>query len=272
LLFLLSSRIYRLSLVENIDDNEKYLDMAYRQWLWFERWFNLDKYEYLKKVSSSGALVQERPMAFFEGSDYKEKIHPPWAEGWVWTGDQGMLVGALSDMLAVRNELATWLDRSNMAPDFDVVAFEKKIRSLIMQIGSGVKSALISDIDGIIREAPCSSSFGPVHGNDYLAGRGIMMRYLGAKEERALLGVDLSSNIMATVDAIWQTRNISNCQFQPEFTTLENDKLYVQQFRKLWGLADDTFKWDIKKMKEKNRNGVCQSVGLDALGAAIKFL
>jgi len=271
LLFLLSSRIYRLTLAENIKDNDKYLDMAYRQWLWFEHWFNLDKYEYLKKISPSGALVQERPMAFFEGSGYQEKIHPPWAEGWIWTGDQGMLVGALTDMFSVRNELEAWIARKNIDPGFDPLAFEEKIRALIKLLGNGVKMALISDKDGIIREAPCFSSFGPNHGNDYLAGRGIMMRYLGAKEEKALLGVDLSENIMATADAIWQTRDTAKNQFQPEFTTLENDKLYIEQFRKLWGLADNIHEWDIKKMKEQNRQGVCQSIGFDALGAAIKL-
>ena len=272
LLFLLSSRIYRLSLVEDINDNNKYLDMAYRQWLWFEHWFELDEYEYLKKISPSGALVQERPMAFFEGSDYQEKIHPPWAEGWVWTGDQGMLVAALTDMLTVRNELKEYLVKSTIAPDFNTISFETKIRALIKLIGNGVKTALIGENDGIIREAPCLSSFGPNHGNDYLAGRGIMMRYLGANQEKALLGVDLNENIMVTVDAIWQTRNTVNNQFQPEFTSIENDKLYIDQFRKLWGLADNVHEWDIKKMKEQNKQGVCQSIGLDALGAAIKSL
>ncbi len=272
LLFLLSSRIYRLSLEEDINDNDKYLDMAYQQWLWFENWFELDEYEYLKKIPPSGALIQERPMAFFEGSTYQEKIHPPWAEGWVWTGDQGMLVAALTDMLAVKNELTDYLVKSNIDPDFNTVAFETKIRALIKLIGNGVKTALIGKNDGIIREAPCLSSFGPVHGNDYLAGRGIMMRYLGANEEKVLLGVDLNENIMATVDAIWQTRNPANNQFQPEFTSIENDKLYIEQFRKLWGLADDVHLWDIKKMKEQNKYAVCQSIGLDALGAAIRSL
>ena len=272
LLFLLSSRIYRLSLIEDINDNDKFLDMAYRQWLWFEHWFELDKYEYLKKLSTSGALVQERPMAIFEGSDYQEKIHPPWAEGWVWTGDQGMLVAALTDMLAVRNELSDYLIKSNIDPKFNVGIFESKVRTRIKSIGKGVKHALIADNDGIIREAPCLSSFGPNHGNDYLAGRGIMMRYLGANEEKALLGVELKENMMATVEAIWKTRDTTNNQFQPEFTSIENDKIYIKQFRKLWGLADDVHEWDIKKMKEQNKFGVCQSIGLDALGAAIKLL
>ncbi len=272
LLFLLSSRIYRLTLTENISYNYKYLDMAYRQWLWFDNWFELDKYDYLKKTSPDGALVQERPMAFFEGSDYMEKVHPPWAEGWVWTGDQGMLVAALTDMLAVKNEVGDWLAKNNIQPDFDIVAYEKKIRFYLTLIGGGVKEALIGNNDGIIREAPCKSSFGPIHGNDYLAGRGIMMRYLGADEEKTLIGVDLSENIRATADAIWQTRDTVSNQFQPEFTSLENDKLYIEQFKNLWGTADDIRIWDIEKMKEQNKQGVCQSVGLDALGAAIKLL
>lgn len=269
LLFLLSSRIYRLSLAESWPDNEKYLDMAYRQWLWFNEWFELDSYQYLKELSTSGALVQERPMAFVEGSTYQDKIHPPWAEGWVWTGDQGMLVAALTDMLAIKNELSIYLTTKNSDAEFDVKAYESRIRDLIKLIGQGVKNALIADVDGIIREAPCLSSFGPEHGRDYLAGRGIMMRYLGSEEERTLIDVDVSENIRKTVKAIWETRDKTNNQFRAEFTSRENDALYVGQFRELWGLADDVHEWDIKSMKEKNKFGVCQSIGLDALGAAL---
>jgi hypothetical protein len=218
------------------------------------------------------ALVQERPMAVFEGSNYQDTVHPPWAEGWVWTGDQGMLVAALTDMLMVRKELAEWLEKTNTDPDFNPNTFEQRIRYLIKQVGEGVKTALVYKKDGIFREAPCLSSFGPVHGNDYLAGRGIMMRYLGAQDVKILLGVNLDENIKATAEAIWETRDVTSNQFQPEFTKPENDKLYIQQFRTLWGLADEVYKWDLKKMKTKNRNGVCQSIGLDALGAAIKLL
>ena len=99
-----------------------------------------------------------------------------------------------------------------------------------------------------------------------------MMRYLGAEEEKALIGIDLSENIKKTLNAIWETRDTSNNQFQPEFTTVANDQHYVAQFQKLWGLADDVHKWDIETMKEKNKDGVCQSIGLDLLGAAIKTL
>jgi hypothetical protein len=273
LLFLLSSHIYRLSLEKDvIADNEKYLDMAYRQWLWFDKWFKLEKYQYLKKFSPSAALVQERPMAFFEGSDYMNKEHPPWAEDWVWTGDQGILIAALTDMYQVRHELADWLIKNNVDKNFDVDAFGERIRSLVKLIGYGIKTALVSTEDHLFREAPCLSSFGPVHGNDYLAGRGIMIRYIGSSDEKNLLDIDFRDNFIATADAIWETRNKENNQFQPEYSNPENDQLYIEQFRKLWHRADDVQKWDIKKMKEQNKYGVCQSIGLDVFGAEIRLL
>ena len=272
LLFLLSSRIYRLSLEEEIADNKKYLAMAYRQWIWFNDWFNLGEYEYLKKISGSGALVQERPMANVTGSDYTNKEHPPWAEGWVWTGDQGLIVAALTDMYLVRDQLSEWISKNNIETNFDKNEFGNRVRYIIQEIGKGIKTALVSEKDLIFREAPCLSSFGPAHGRDYLAGRGIMLRYIGAKEEKELLGIDINENINATVKAIWETRDKTNNQFQPEFTSRENDKNYISNFERLWGYADYVYKWDLNKMKEKNRFGVCQSIGLDALGAAIKSL
>lgn len=272
LLFLLSSRIYRLSLEESISENDKYLEMAYRQWLWFDQWFKLEKYEYLKKILTSGALVQERPMALIDDSDYTNKEHPPWAGGWVWSGDQGLVIGALTDMYLLRDQLSEWITKNNIDDNFDSTDFEHRILYLIKEIGKGIKTALISSKDSVIREAPCLSSFGPNHGRDYVAGRGIMMRYIGSEEEKKLLGVDLNVNIKATVRAIWETRNKENNQFQPEFTSTENDKYYIENFQNIWGNADFVYKWDIKIMKEQNKNGVCQSIGLDALGAAIKSL
>ncbi len=76
---------------------------------------------------------------------------------------------------------------------------------------------------------------------------------------------------MATVEAIWQTRDQSDNQFKPEFTTVENDKQYIGQFRRLWETADEVTKWNLEKMKEKNKLGVCQAIDMDALGAAIKM-
>ena len=272
LLFLLSTRIYRMAKAEGRDDTGKYLDMAYRQWLWFSEWFKLDEYHYLKNLSTQGALVQERPLAEFEGSGYNEKIHPPWAEGWVWSGDQGMLVAALSDMIAMKSELEVFVKSNKPNDSFNAGLFGKQALRIIREIGFGVKNALVAEADGIIREAPCLPSFGREHGRDYIAGRGIMMRYLADPSVKQLVNADLDNAVLNTVAAIWGTRDKANNQFQPEFTTEANDQGYVQQFRGLWGIADDVHKWNLDIMKEKNRYAVCQAVGLDMIGAAIKTI
>ncbi|HUZ57832.1 MAG TPA: hypothetical protein VMU83_03525 [Hanamia sp.] len=271
LFFLLSARIYRLKPAENISDNEKYLEMAYQQWVWFDSWFKLGEYEYLKKTTSGGALVQERPTAFFEGSDYAVTVHPTWEKGWLWTGDQGMLLTALTDMLAIKNNLAAWITKNKIKSEFNADDFEKRIKHYIVLLKKGIKTALINDTDSIIREAPFTSNFGPEFGNDYLAGRGIMMRYLGILDKKNTR-LDFQRSIQATADAIWQTRDRLNNQFQPEFTNAENDKLYIQQFKAQWGLADNIFKWQIETMNEQQKFGVCQSIGLDALGAVIHLM
>lgn len=271
LYFLLSVRIYRLMKRENMEDSEQYLDMAWRQWVWFDSWFQLKKYDYLKRTLSGGALVQERPTAFFDGSDYADMEHPTWEKGWLWTGDQGMLLAALTDMLAIKNDLAAWITKNNLVVDFESDMFEKKVIHYITLMSKGIETALISNKDHIIREAPFKSNFGPEFGGDYLAGRGIMMRYLGTLDKNATQ-VNFKNSIEATANAIWQTRNKSDNQFQPEFTSVENDQLFIQQFKEQWGLADNIFTWQIEQMNEQQKFGVCQSIGLDALGATVRLM
>ena len=245
--------------------------MAYRQWIWFDSWFKLEKYGYLQKLTNGGALVQERPMAFFEGSDYKDTTHPTWQKGWVWTGDQGMLLAALTDMLAIKNNLADWIRRKKIETGFSLVDFEKSLNNYINLLSKGIKAALIANADLIIREAPFNANLGPEFGNDYLAGRGIMMRYLG-KLSGQMNPIKFSKTLKATSAAIWQTREALTNQFKPEFTNIENDKLYVNQYRKLTGMGDDVHKWQIETMNEQQKFGVCQSIGLDAFGAVINNL
>jgi hypothetical protein len=271
LFFLLSTRIYRLTLEEGIANNERFLGMAYSQWVWFDSWFKLDKYDYLEKLSSGAALVHERPTAFFEGSGYKEITHPTWEKGWVWSGDQGMLLAALTDMLSIKIDLAAWVLKNKIDPEFKIGDFENTVTTYINLLSKGIKTALTGNADGIIREAPFNANFGPEFGNDYLAGRGIMMRYLGTTAKQ-FNQIDFSKNTKATAGAIWQTRDATTNQFQPEFTKVDNDKLYVNQYRKLTGIADDVYKWSLEAMNEQQKLGVCQSIGLDAFGAVINSL
>ncbi len=270
LLFLLSTRIYRLTSDDGITGNEKYLEMAWRQWRWFEHWFGLTEYEYLKMITPTSGLVQERPMAFFEGSGYTDKTHPTWCEGWVWSGDQGMLLQALTDLLAMKDELAAWHSDKRLEPELELNKFEDRLQELIQIIGRGIKEALVGRTDGIIHEAPFKCSFGPEHGRDYLAGRGIMMRYLGNREVNQLLNVDFNENINATLEALWRTRDSTNNQLQAEYTSAANDAVYIKRFREIWGSADDIRIWETPYKEEKQM--VCQSIGLDALGSVLKLL
>jgi hypothetical protein len=107
--------------------------------------------------------------------------------------------------------------------------------------------------------------------NGDLAGRGIMMHYLGVPAIATLTGIDLPSSIDAFVDALWRTRDATHDQFQPVFTLESNDRLYIAQYKKLMGAADNVRVWDLQAMDKQQKQGLCQSIGLDALGAAIRL-
>lgn len=216
--------------------NEQYLEMAYRQWLWFDSWFKLTAYGYLQQLGNNAVLVQERPTAFFDGSDYKNTTHPTWEKGWVWTGDQGMLIAALTELLSIKNDITAWITRTHFDAGFKSDVFENSINHYLKSLAKGVKIGLTGNTDIIIREAPFKANFGPEFGNDYLAGRGILMRYLG-QLGNITAGINFNDTIKATAAAIWNTRNTDSNQFSPEFTSIESDELYARQYRKLTSLG-----------------------------------
>ncbi|MGH2644619.1 MAG: hypothetical protein ACRDE2_11765, partial [Chitinophagaceae bacterium] len=77
-----------------------------------------------------------------------------------------MLLAALTGMLAIKNDLAKWMAKNKTVEDFDVNIFEKEIKRYIVLLSKGIETALISDKDHIIREAPFNSSFGLEFGDD----------------------------------------------------------------------------------------------------------
>ena len=90
-------------------------------------------------------------------------------------------------------------------------------------------------------------------------------RDLTAKDFFGIADKDVSElNLIDRINLFFKKQKV-------EFTTEENDTKYIAYFRKLWGTADDIRVWDIEKMKVQNKYGVCQSIGLDILGAAIKL-
>jgi hypothetical protein len=232
--------------------------MAYHQWLWFSKWFECKDNEYLKCFKDNAALVGERPLA--TGSDYQNMSHPTWSEGWVWTGDQGLLIGGLLDLLTLKDNLTEYLN-----PNFDT-----EVRQIIQKLVRGVQEALIGKGDGIFHEPPCLSSYS-TYANEYRGGRGILVRYMGVQDIKNLLGVDFTANILQTIKAIWSTRDNDSNQFQPEFATDPQSAEYFMQFKNLLGYSDDVTGWNIDSNDTKVNDAITQAVGLDFLGAALSI-
>ncbi|WP_316801843.1 hypothetical protein [Pedobacter nototheniae] len=270
LFFLLSIRNYKQAKTAQMADRDKYMEMIYKQWLWFDSWFKLEKYQYLKKISNNAGLVQERPMAIVSGSTYTNITHPTWEEGWLWTGDQGMVLAALCDLRSIKKDIYTWVTENKIDDKFKMTSFESSIENYILLIAKGIEQGLVGENDGVIREAPFTANFGAEFGNDYLAGRGIMMRYLGALDKK-IIKTDFYKSIKNTVEAIWAHRDLHNNQFTPEFTAVEEDKNYNKKFKSQFKSGDNVIKWDIEKMDKGQKAGVCQSIGMDALGALLRL-
>lgn len=262
LLLLLSTKLYRLNMEKNFGDQDRFLKMAYQQWTWFSKWFDLSEYQYLKtfKGNVDAALIGERPLAFFDDSNYQTTNHPDWAPNWIWSGDNGLLLGGLLDLIAVKDHL------SASVSEFNAEIFNKKINFAVNKLIQGIQKGMIGK-DGIFHEPPCLSSYA-TNGKDYFVGRGILVRYMNIKEIKAFSGVDFSGNILKTVDALWKTREENTNQFKAEFTTKEANLDYANQFDELWGFSDQAVQWVIDA-DEKTKNAICQAVGLDFLAAAL---
>lgn len=236
LFLLLSTSLYQ----EKKED--RYLEMAITLWRWFETWFDLKEWEYLKPLKTGdAALVQERPTAMINGSSYQDLTHPDWPQGgfWAWSGDQGSLVGALGGLLDIKDSLGTYLNRLHPDKPFDVNAFEKKVKEISKKLVNGIESALIGP-DKIFREVPCQANF-TTYPDDYFIGRGACIRFLNVLKVKEVHGVDFSENVKATANAMWDKDN----QFKPVFTDPIVDNAYIEQFRLQYGRADDLKDWEL---------------------------
>jgi len=272
LLFLLSTKLYTLYIEKKFSNPDPYLKMAYQQWLWFLNWFELKSYGYLKsfKDDEGSGLIGERPLAFFNGSDYQDTSHPDSTTGSVWTGDNGLLIGGLFELMAVKNQLFEYATHHQPYWKFNLEDFDTKIKEITTKLIHGVQKGMIGK-DGIFHEPPCLLSY-VTNAKDYYGGRGILIRYMDLKKVEAFSGVDFKENILKTVNAIWLTRDVNSNQFQVEFTTDENNLNYVKQFDTLWGISDQSSRWLIGSEDLKLRNAIAQALGMDFLAGALKVV
>lgn len=275
-LLLLSLRLYNAVKGTDPKAAEKYLSMAYAQYQWFSTWFTItyqseDDGPYLRAYPlPQGGLIHERPMA---QPDYVNEFYPTWERGWVWTGDQGLMLAGLSELLLVRDDLSAWIN-ANQVPGFDLAVFEKTVSSLLNIIAMGIQNFLfgtfINNTDDVLREAPFGSSFGSEYGMDYVGGRGVLLRYVSEKTVRQALGYRFHpSGIKATAEAVWESHD-SEYQFDSLWNK-SNDQAFNQWFVPYWGSGDSSIThWQIDSTSA-TAHGVLQAMGLDALTAAMRL-
>jgi Glycosyl hydrolase family 76 len=253
-LFVLSLRLYEVLRAT------PYLELCYGQYVWFSSWFD-PQYDYLRTVDAGCGLVQERPIA---KPDYEKKDRPTWEAGWVWTGDQGLLLGALAGTLQITDALKT------VDPGFDPDAFQEKVTAWIGTIVTGARSLLFDASDNVLREPPFESSFDD-DPQDYVCGRGVLLRYLSEAVVQPHLGNRFSTGIGATAEAVWNGRDPATNQFGADWNPA-NDSAFNQQFTKAWGNGDTEVSWRYGTNEDTPVNGILQAAGLDVLGAAIPIL
>lgn len=261
-LFLLSIRLYIA--VRSVDPSGAgaYLEKVFDQYQWFSSWFE-SQHGYLRVMGQDGALVQERPIA---EPDYENKDHPGWGPGWVWSGDQGLVLAALIGLREHRDEVCESV-KAKRDPSFDPAVFESNVSGWITSIATGIKALLFggafSDTDHVLREAPVESSFGAAYDTDYVCGRGVLLRYLA----EANAANPVTEGITATAKAVWDGREEGNNQFGARWNA-QNDAAFNEQFKDAWGYGDTDVSWEFPQ-RGKALEGILQATGLDVLGAAI---
>jgi hypothetical protein len=250
-LLLLSLQLYFLY------GETQYRDMVVSQLSWFTAWFSkpyssLDDGPYLRTLPGPLSLIHERPMA---EKSYVQKDFPDWRPGWIWTGDQGLVLVALAQVLS------TELD----VPDVDSAL----LRNVFVAMSAGVEALLFGGADKVLREPPFESSFGPSYAPDYVGGRGVLLRYVSEPIVQKVLGRPFArAGILATAQAVWNSRDPDLDQFAPLWNA-DGDAAYNQKFVGTWGTGDASISaWDLVP---SNYYGVLQANGLDALTAAIRL-
>jgi hypothetical protein len=257
-LFVLSLRLYDALKESDKPLADPYLDMAFRQFVWFRSWFE-PAYGYLRIIPGSGGLVQERPIA---PPSYERKDRPQWEPGWTWAGDQGLVLGALSGLYGIKDDLGG-VDRGELA------AVQADVPAWVGTIAKGIGALLFGPADNVLREAPFDSAFVD-DPKDYVCGRGVLLRYLAQPETRSLVGNAFDTGIVATAQAVWSSRDTKN-QFGARWNPA-GDQGFNDRFATLWGFGDAGVAWPYGPEPGPPVDGVLQAAGLDALGAALPIL
>jgi hypothetical protein len=256
LYLVLSARLFRSS-------NEKdVLQAAAAQYLWFRNWF-VNYFEKQKECPLPGKqqglfrclersgdakfiLVYERAIDP-ANPDYNQG-NPPFFDGQLWTGDQGLLLGGLAAILDIQEQLRTVDIIKQEDP-----TFPENATKMALWVANGI--SWLFDPLSVLHEAPLNSKFGTDFAADMATGKGVMMRYLDYAMNR--IGLNARTYIIKSAAAVVAGKNDA----------------YDLNFQ--WDDRTDsrigTNESEVEKTDPRFQPTV-QSAGLDALNAAIQYL
>jgi hypothetical protein len=164
-------------------------DPAKKELTFLETWFNDNKTPLWWRIDANAGLVRERVGHFANGSPA-----PGYQDDWFWTGDQGLMLGNLSD--AARGGDANALRR-------------------VQHLLAGVTGQLVENSTGVLRDW---SKTGTVPGNDtpdYETGSGVFWRnalYVWNSNDKAhafLRGEKFQAMLRKSADAAANSRDTS---------------------------------------------------------------
>jgi hypothetical protein len=233
-----------------------YLEGMAEEYLWFMDWFPnclLNGQECPPPGPQQGlfrclpndaggvcALVYERPVD--PANAQYNQGNPPFCDGQLWTGDQGLLACGLA-MVLDQSEAITKLDIiRNNDPSFPYLA---GTMYAVLQLGIPA----LFDTTSVLHEAPLNGEFGVDYAPDYATGKGVLMRYFEYLQLK-----DNGTHVTASAKAV----------------VASGAKVGFQ-----WNMRTDseigTNEAQVTS-SDKNFAPSVQSAGLDALNAAIRYL
>lgn len=191
---------------------------ARRQYDWLSSWFfdsslSLDQ-RLLVTYEGAGALVRERVSTFAMAPDGKYPPTPNYDKDRHWTGDQGILLGALLEMVS--------LD----PPRRD--EYWAMARSML----NAVRIRLVNG-NQILQPWMPANSFDSSYATDYGTGAGVFMRYLlylylsGDPVLRPYISSTYRSFIQTNADAACQS--IGNCPLLPDGSPMDPVECLLSQ-------------------------------------------
>jgi hypothetical protein len=166
-------------LAQLIKNNQVFLQATAEQYLWFRDWFvaymkcppppgpQQGLFRCLAGSSTKFIVAYERPIDPAD-PDYNQG-NPPFFDGQLWSGDQGLLLRGLATVYDQRKEIGALQIIKDRDP-----TFPQNLSDMSIWLGYGVK--WLFDPTNVLHEAPLNADFGTGFAPDYAAGKGVLMR------------------------------------------------------------------------------------------------